>query len=142
MLIEKGAELHRPKCHVTSPTEVRVRSGPQSRHVRIARLRAADNPDAVVGLQGLLNGGTHIAERIGFHRFRFHQIVTMDSMLAHRWDGDPWSRAVVIAVERRSERPGIKDNQIIRTSVLFEFVRHQIDVGQAFLSAFPKGERQ
>ena len=65
MLIEKGAELHRPKCHVTSPTEVRVRSGPQSRHVRIARLRAADNPDAVVGLQGLLNGGTHIAERIG-----------------------------------------------------------------------------
>ena len=63
-------------------------------------------------------------------------------MFAHGRDGDPWSRAVIISVERWRKVPGIYYNQIVRRGFLFEFVRDDVDVGESLMRDVPKLERQ
>src|ERR1700730_9307733 len=68
-LTEERTDFHRPKRHVTGPAEVWIWRRAQSRHLRVERTRATHDPNAMIRLESLLNGGAHIAERIGFDHF-------------------------------------------------------------------------
>src|SRR5205814_8593191 len=74
--------------------------------------------------------------------FSFDRTVTMNSMHAHCWNGDRGSGAVIISIERRTEMPRVNDDQIIWGRCFFELASDEIDVGQAFVRAFPERERQ